>query len=326
MSASRLLLATVVVIGVPAALIGYLVLLELCLRPLPDRVRTRARPWLWLLPGFALLAVFLLYPTVTTFINSFQDATSSHWVGLSNYHYIFTNRPTLFAMRNNVLWVIFFTGLVVLIGMIIAVLTDRVRYQALARGVVFIPMAVSLVAAGVIWKFMYDYKAPGLPQTGTVNAALSLVVPGFTPQPWLIKEPWNNFALIIAAVWTWTGFAAVILAAALKGIPADILEAARVDGANAWQTFWRIVLPNLMPTVAVVTTTVVITSLKAFDIVYVMTNGNFNTDVIANRMYKEMFNFRDFGVASAIAVVLLAAIVPVMLFNLKNFRTQEETR
>lgn len=325
MSASRLILAVVVVFGVPAALVGYLALVEYGLRGLSNRGRARVRPWLWLLPGFALLGLFLVYPTVTTIVNSFQDAHSTHWVGLTNYRYIVTNHDTRNALRNNVLWVVFFTGAVVAIGLLVAVLTDRVRYEALARGVVFIPMAVSLVAAGVIWKFMYDYRPPGLPQTGTVNAALS-TFPNFVPQPWLIKQPWNNFALIAAAVWIWTGFAAVILAAGLKGVPAEVLEAARVDGANEWQSFWRIVFPLLAPTLAVVATTVVITSLKAFDIVYVMTNGNYNTDVIANRMYKEMFNIRDFGHASAIAVVLLAAIVPVMLFNLQRFRAQEATR
>jgi alpha-glucoside transport system permease protein len=326
LSASRFALAAIVVIGVPAALVGYMVLAEFVLRPLKDRSRTRLRPWIWLLPGFALLGLYLLYPTITTLINSFQDANSSRWIGLENYRYLFTNAATRDALRNNVLWVVVFTGAVVLFGLLVAVLSDRVRYEALARGVVFIPMAVSLVAAGVIWRFMYDYRPPGLPQTGTVNAALTTLAPGFSPQPWLIRQPWNNLALIVAAVWIWTGFAAVILAAALKSIPAEVLEAARVDGAGEWQTFWRITLPMLAPTLAVVTTTVVITSLKAFDIVYVMTNGNYNTDVIANRMYKEMFNVRNFGHASAIAVILLLAIVPVMLFNLQRFRAQEATR
>jgi len=326
MNASRAILAAVVVFGVPAVLVGYLVTVEAGLRSLPERGRARLRPWLWLLPGFALLAFYLLYPAITTVINSLQNADSSRWVGLQNYRYVFTNTDTLNALRNNLLWVVLFTGLTVCLGLLVAVLSDRVRYDSLARGVVFLPMAVSLVAAGVIWRFMYSYRPPGVPQTGTVNAALSAVVPGFTPQPWLIEQPWNNIALILAAVWTWTGFAAVILAAALKGIPTEIIEAARVDGAGEWQSFWRIVIPSLAPTLAVVATTVVITSLKAFDIVYVMTNGNFNTDVIANRMYKEMFHFNDFGHASAIAVVLLAAIVPVMLFNLRRFRAQEAAR
>jgi len=158
----------------------------------------------------------------------------------------------LYALRNNALWVVFFTGVVVTLGLLIAVLTDRVRYEAVARGVVFLPMAVSLVAAGVIWKFMYDYRPPGLPQTGTVNAAFNATVPAYTPHPWLIQQPWNNVALIIAAAWIWTGFATVILAAGLKGVPADVLEAARVDGASEWQTFRRVALPLAKPIVALV--------------------------------------------------------------------------
>lgn len=322
----RLILAIVVVFGVPAVLVGYVALIEWLLRWVPDRWRGRVRPWLWLLPGFAFLGVYLVYPSLKTIYLSFFNANSTKFVGLDNYRYIFTDHTNLISLRNNVLWVIFFTGAVVAFGLIIAVLTDRVRYESIARGVVFLPMAVSFVAAGVIWRFMYDYRPPGLPQTGTLNAMLTAVVPGYTPHAWLIERPLNTFAIIGASVWMWTGFAAVILAAALKGVPADVLEAARVDGAGEWQVFWRIIFPLLGTTIAVVTTTVVIIALKAFDIVYVMTNGNYDTDVIANRMYKEMFNFRNFGRASAIAVVLLCAIVPVMLYNLRSFRSQEATR
>jgi len=218
---------------------------------------------------------------------------------------------------------VLFTAITVGFGLLLAVLTDRVRYESVAKSVIFLPMAISFVAAGVIWKFMYDFRPPGLPQTGTVNAALGALVPGFTPRPWLIEAPQNNLALIVAAAWAWTGFAMVVLSAGLKGISDDVLEAARVDGASEWQVFWRVMLPMLAPTIAVVATTMVITALKVFEIVYVMTNGNFDTDVLAFRMYKEMFSVRHFGRASAIAVVLLAAIVPVMLFNLRRFRQQE---
>jgi alpha-glucoside transport system permease protein len=173
---------------------------------------------------------------------------------------------------------------------------------------------------------MYDYRPPGSPQTGTLNAFLMMVIPGFQPQAWLINEPVNNLFLIVVAIWTWTGFAMVILSAALKGISQELLEAARVDGAGETRIFFSIIVPLIGSTIAVVATTLVIFALKAFDIVYVMTNGNFGTEVIANRMYKEMFNFRHFGRASAIAVVLLAAIVPVMLVNVRRFRQQEELR
>ncbi|HEY3082140.1 MAG TPA: sugar ABC transporter permease [Chloroflexota bacterium] len=320
----QLPLAVAAVIGVPAATAGYVVLAERLIEMLPDRRRRAVRPWVWLAPALLLLAVFLVYPALQTLWVSLRDASSVNFVGLENYIYVFGDSVMLIALRNNVIWLVFFTGVTVALGLLIAVLSDRVPYEGIARAVVFLPMAISFVAAGVIWKFMYDYRPPGLPQTGTLNAVLTAL--GFEPQAWLINTPTNNLALIAVAVWTWTGFCVVILSAALKGIPDEVLEASRVDGANEWQIFRYVILPLISPTVAVVTTTMIIFALKAFDIVYVMTNGNFDTEVIANRMYKEMFNFRHFGRAAAIAVVLLLAIVPVMLMNIRRFRFQEETR
>ena len=320
----QLPLAVAAVIGVPAATAGYVVLAERLIEMLPDRRRRAVRPWVWLAPALLLLAVFLIYPALQTLWVSLRDANSVNFVGLENYIYVFGDSVMLIALRNNVIWLVFFTGVTVALGLLIAVLSDRVPYEGIARAVVFLPMAISFVAAGVIWKFMYDYRPPGLPQTGTLNAVLTAL--GFEPQAWLINTPTNNLALIAVAVWTWTGFCVVILSAALKGIPDEVLEASRVDGANEWQIFRYVILPLISPTVAVVTTTMIIFALKAFDIVYVMTNGNFDTEVIANRMYKEMFNFRHFGRAAAIAVVLLLAIVPVMLMNIRRFRFQEETR
>lgn len=319
-------LAVAAVVGVPAATAGYVVLAERLIELLPDRQRRAVRPWVWLAPALLLLAVFLVYPALQTIWVSLRDADSTGFVGLENYVYVFDDPVMLTALRNNVLWLVFFTGATVALGLLIAVLTDRVPYERIARAVVFLPMAISFVAAGVIWRFMYDYRPPGLPQTGTVNALLTALLPGFEPQAWLINTPTNNLALIAVAVWTWTGFCVVILSAALKGIPTEVLEAARVDGAGEWQIFRYVILPLISPTVAVVTTTMIIFALKAFDIVYVMTNGNYDTEVIANRMYKEMFNFRHFGRAAAIAVVLLIAIVPVMLLNIRRFKFQEETR
>jgi alpha-glucoside transport system permease protein len=190
--------------------------------------------------------------------------------------------------------------------------------------VVFLPLAISFVGAGVIWKFMYDYKPLGQPQTGTLNALVTSL--GGNPVPWLQGWPLNTVALIVVAAWVWTGFCMVILSAALKSINSELIEAARVDGANELQVFGRIILPLLLPTIAVVATTMVITSLKAFDIVYVMTNGQFDTEVIANRMIKELFSFGQPGRASAVAVVLLVLIVPVMLVSIRQYRQQEAVR
>lgn len=324
--ADRWLLLIAVVVVVPAVLVGYITAVEGVLRLLPARRQPAVRPWLWLAPALGFLGVFLLYPSIKTVYLSFRDARSAHFVGLENYKRLLTDETMLTALRNNLLWLVLFTGLTVTFGLLLAVLTDRVRYESAAKALIFMPMAISFVAAGVIWRFMYDYRPAGTPQTGTVNAVLTGAVPGFEPRAWLINPPWNNVALIIAAVWVWTGFAMVILSAGLKGIPADLLEAARVDGAGEWQAFRRIIVPLLAPTLTVVATTMIITALKAFDIVYVMTSGNFETDVIANRMYRELFTVRHFGRAAVLAVLLLAAIVPVMLFNLRRFREQEAIR
>lgn len=320
----RVPLALAAVVGVPLATAGYLVLVEKLLALLPDRRRGGLRPWLWLTPALALLLVFLVYPAIQTIILSLYDATSTNFVGLQNYAYIATDDAMLGALRNNVIWLVFFTLLTVTFGLVVAVLTDRVPYESAAKGIIFLPMAISFVAASVIWKFMYDYRPPGSPQTGTLNAVITAI--GAEPRAWLLDPPGNNLALIAVAVWTWVGFCTVILSAGLKGIPVEVLEAARVDGANEWQIFRTVIVPLLSPTIAVVATTMVIFALKAFDVVYVMTNGNYETEVIANRMYKEMFNYRHFGRAAAIAVVLLAAIVPVMWFNVGRFRAQEEIR
>jgi alpha-glucoside transport system permease protein len=315
----RLLWALVAVVGVPLVLAAYVFAVERALSAMAARRRNALRPWLWLIPGFVLLAGFLIYPVVHTLVLSFLNATSTHFVGLANYLRIFTERSMLIVLRNNVLWLLLFPSVTVVLGLILAVLTDRVRYQWAVKAAIFVPMAISLVAAGVIWKFMYQYQPPGMPQTGTVNALLSAVVPNFQPRAWLFDRSLNNPALIFVLVWMWVGFAMVILYAALKGIDEALLEAARLEGATEFQIFFKITLPLMMPTVIVVTTTLVINVLKVFDVVYVMTNGSLGTDVIANRMYKEMFNYNDFGRASAFATLLLLAIVPVMFINIKRF-------
>lgn len=321
-----LVMFAVVLVGVPVLTAGYIVLVERALTVVPDRQRPAARPWLWMAPALALLFVFLIYPTLRTVVLSFYDASSRLFVGAQNYISLVTDQSVLVALRNNVLWILFFTGASVGLGLLVAVLADRVRYESAVKAIIFLPMAISFVAAGVIWRFMYEFRPIGAPQTGTINAFLMSILPGFEPQAWLINMPLNNFALMVVAVWIWTGFNIVILSAALKGVPPELLEAGRVDGANELQVFRFITLPTIASTLAVVTTTMVIFALKAFDIVYVMTNGNFDTDVIANRMYKEMFNFSDYGRAAAIAVVLLLAIIPVMLYNIRRFRAQEEVR
>ena len=317
---NRLLAAILVVIAVPIVLVGYIYLVEFVVGLFRRTTAGRIRPWLWLAPALVFLGVFLVYPTIATIIRSFYNRRGDEFVQLDNYIWFFTQNDTLIALRNNVLWVVFLPLLVVGIGLLVAVLVDRVRFEGVAKTVIFLPLAISFVAAGVIWRFMYELD----PEVGTLNATLNAV--GAEPRAWLVEQPQNNFFLIIVGVWLLTGFAMVILSAGLKGISTELLEAARVDGANEWQVFRKIILPLLMPTIAVIATTIIIYALKTFDVVYTMTNGNFNTDVIANTMYQMLFNNGQPGRSAAIAVILFIAIVPVMVVNIRRFQQQEAVR
>ncbi len=272
-------------------------------------------PWLYIGPVLLILGVYLVYPVINTTYISLFSADSTKFVGLQNYLYLFTHKETLTAFKNNLLWLIFFTSFTVSLGLVIAVLADRVKYESVAKSIIFLPMAISGVAAGTIWKFMLDFS----PRIGLLNALLK----GFLhshPVAWLQRYPINTFALIAVGIWMWTGFSMVILSASVKSIPKEILEAASVDGATEWQKFWRITIPMISSTILVVTTTLIINVLKVFDIVYVMTSGNYGTDVIANRMFKLFYVEDQYGRSAAIAVVLLLLIIPVMLANARRFK------
>jgi len=273
-----------------------------------------------------LVLAFLVIPALNTLYLSFMDADSTRFVAGENYAHAITDADFLTAIRNSVVWLVALPALAVALGLAMAVLTDRVPYGTAARSMLFLPVAISAVAGGVIWGFMYDYRPPGAAQTGTLNALLTSFVPGAEPQSWLVSASTNNGALIVATVWMTAGFCMVILGAALRGIPDELLEAARVDGANEFHIFASITLPLVAPTITVVTTTMAILALKVFDTVYVMTNGNFGTEVIATIMFKELFSARDYGRASAVAVILMAAIVPIMIWNLRSYRREEAAR
>jgi alpha-glucoside transport system permease protein len=318
----RLLTALIAVIGVPIVLVGYIQLGEWLTDRLPKRIATQMRPYVWVFPAVAFATIFMVLPTINTFLISFQDAKGNP-VGLDNYRYFFTNSETLGSLKNNVLWLVFFTGAVVILGVIISVLFDRVRYESIAKTAVFLPLPISAVAASIIWKFMFEFKPPGTPQTGTLNAALGVF--GFEPIAWLVNQSTNNPALIFTGVWTSTAFAMVIISAALKGISAELLEAARVDGASELQVLRGIIIPLLMPTITVITTTMIITALKVFDVVFVLTNGAYGTDVIARQLFARIAN-SDYGKAAAVGVVLLLAVTPILLLNIKRFREQEAIR
>ena len=315
-----------VIIGVPVVLAAYIVGGEYLVRLLPDKSRPSVRPWIWVGPALIFVAVFLVYPVVGTAYRSLFDRDGTGFIGLSNYATQLTGFPSggaWIAIRDNLYWLIFFTLLVLVFGLLFAVLTDRVPYESPIKSLIFMPMAISFVAIALIWKFMYSYQPPGEPQTGTVNAILGIFRQD--PRLWVQDPNVANQALIVAGVWGFVGFAMVILSAALKGIPGDLLEAARVDGAGELTIFRRVIFPLMMPTIVVVGTTLVIFALKAFDIVYVMTNGNYDTDVLANRMYK-LITVGNTGNASAVAIILVVAVIPVLIFNLRQFRAVEARR
>ncbi|WP_017324307.1 carbohydrate ABC transporter permease [Synechococcus sp. PCC 7336] len=321
---TRLLSVILAIAAGVVGVIGLFYVLNALVQGLPYRWRPRVLPWVFVGPAGVVLAAYLVLPTLNTFYLSLLDRRSENFVGLANYAFALTNRAMLIAFRNNFLWLVLVTGLSVGFGLVIAVLLDRVKYEPLAKSLIFLPMAISFVGASVIWRFIYAFRPANSEQIGLLNAAITRL--GFEPVGWLVERSVNNFALIAIMIWLYTGFCMVLLSSAIKCIPADILEAARIDGANEFQIFWRIIIPYVRSTIAVVATTVIILVLKVFDIVWVMTGGNQGTEVLASRMIKEMFNFRDFGRGSAIAVILFILVIPVIFANIRRFQQQEANR
>ncbi len=313
---------------------------------LPRQWTARLQPYVFVGPAMALLFWFLAFPVVRTFWISlfgrngppvlplsmllsdpggYFGLLGAQFQGLGNYVAVFSDRLMLGSIRNNILfWMGFATPLTVILGLLVAVLADRSRFERVAKSAIFLPMAISFVGASVIWNFMYSVKPAGSPQTGLINAFVDLL--GGIPQRWPAFTdiaPWNNLFLVIIVTWLQTGFAMVLFSAAIKGIPGELLEASRVDGANEIQIFFSIMVPYIMGTIITVTTTVIIFTLKIFDVVWVMTGGQFGTDVIATQFYRQSFIARNAGYGSAIAIVLLLAVVPVMIYNLRQLKEQE---
>jgi len=294
----------------------------------------RLAPWYYLLPALILMTVFIVYPTIGTIRLSLLDATSIHsaattctagqpcWGIFENYRYALTNPDMLIALRNNALWLLLMVPGTIAGGLFFAILADRVRYESIAKAIVFMPTVISFIGAGIIWNFVYAYGTGGGPQVGLLNAII--VVLGGKPVTWLSDPVINNFSLMLVGVWLWAGFCMTILSAAIKGVSIEMLEAARVDGANEWQVFGQIMFPTILPTIVVVTTTMAIIVLKIFDVVFVMTDGNFGTEVIANRMFALIVT--NAGQSTAIAVILILLTIPIMIFNIQRFRKEEGAR
>jgi alpha-glucoside transport system permease protein len=280
--------------------------------------RDRILPWVFAGPALALLAVFLVYPAAGTILRSFQD-NDGNWT-LENYA-VMLQPDFIQILRNNLLWLVVGTAGSVLLGLIIAGLFDRVRRESLAKTFVFLPLAISLVGASVIWGFVYAWQPAGQPQIGLLNAIV--VAFGRDPIPWLTTSPINVFCEILILVWLQTGFAMVVLSAAIKGVPGELLEAARLDGASERQVFTGIIVPMIRGSIITVATTIAIVTLKIFDIVYVTTGGRFNDDVVAVRMFHEIFQFFNDGRGAALATLLFLGVLPVMYINLRNFRRQQ---
>lgn len=290
-----------------------------------DSIKSFLRPFIFVGPAVFMLGWFLFLPTVRTLYLSFFNADTSQFVGIQNYIFAFTDRTMLEAFRNNLIWMFFGTSGCVVFGLIIAVLADRSKFETVAKALIFMPMAISFVGAGVIWRFVYYYAPPGETQIGLLNAMVTFL--GGEPKAWTsLIQPANNLFLVVIMIWLQTGFAMVIFSSAIKGISADILEAARVDGANEWQTFFRIIIPTIQSTILTVTTTILIFSLKIFDVVMVMTGGQYGTHVIATQFYRQLFTYRDFGRGAAIAMILLIVISPVIVYNLRQLNQQEGFR
>lgn len=285
----------------------------------------RLMPVIFVGPAVAIVIGYLALPTLRTLVASFYDANGAQFVGMANYVYAFSSREMLTSFRNNFLfWLTFSTIFSVIFGLLIAVMADRTHpaFERICKALIFMPMAISMVGASVIWKFVYEYRPPGAEQIGLLNAIITAL--GGQPQAWLMKQPWNNLFLTAIMIWLQTGYAMVIFSAAIKAVPQEILEAGRVDGANEVQIFFRITLPTIRGTVITVGTTIVLGTLKIFDIVQSMTGGNFGTQVIANVQYTQMFRQFHYGRAAAVAIVLLLAVLPVMYYNLRQFSKRTE--
>ena len=295
--------------------------------PNAGRNITRAniiRPWLFLMPALLALGLYLAYPVFETLRLSLTDRLpggGSEFVGFDNYRQMFGEPKFWEALQNNILWLIVVPAFSTAFGLLAAQLTDRIGWGNVAKSLIFMPMAISFVGAAVIWKLVYDTRPIDQDQIGVLNA-LYLYLGGSAPKTWLTMPLWNNFFLMAVLIWIQTGFAMVILSAALRGIPEETIEAAIVDGANPFQVFFKIKVPQIMGTIVVVWTTITIVVLKVFDIVFAMTNGQWNTQVLANYMYDKLFRANDWGVGSASAMIIMLLVTPILIWNVRNARKE----
>lgn len=329
-TANRLLIVLVaIVLGVGGVFFAFWAM-DRVVDWLPTRVRDTVRPYVFVGPALVILSVFLVYPVINTIIMSFKDSQAKDFVGLDNYRFIFSDESMLRSIRNTAMWIVLVPLAAVSIGLVFATLADRLRRgEAVAKSLIFLPMAISFVGAAITWRLVYSYRPAGFGSNIGLLNGIKVGAFGGDPIAWLSQQQWNlnNLLLMVIMVWMQTGFAMVVLSSAIKSIPSEIVEAARIDGASELQVFWRIIVPTIMPTIVVVTTYMVINAMKVFDIVFVMGNAESNhTEVIAERMIRWFFIQSNDGRGAAIAVVLFVAVIPVMIWNVRQFRQQELTR
>jgi len=308
---------------------GFFILLAIVFWAASKAKGKAQQPLAWVIflgPALALLLIGLVVPAVITFFASFQNASSKKWVGLENYGWIFTTPDNKQMLINTVLWIIVTPIASTLLGLTLALLLDRMRRESIPKSLIFMPMAISFVGASIIWGLMYAYRDPSITEPVGLLQAVVTKLGWSDPPNWILWEPWNNFLLMIIMIWIQTGFAMVVLSAAIKAIPMDVTEAAMLDGASGWKLFSKVTVPMIRGTLVVVLTTIAIGVLKVFDIVRTMTNGNFGTQVLANEMYAQAFVQDDKGRGSALAVVLFIAVVPLIVYNVVQLRKEQSIR
>ena len=302
---------------------GVVALILLATQRLRSRSGERVQTAAFLAPSLLLIGVGLLYPAGVTVYDSLFGAAifDPPFVGLDNYQRLFTDSNQLEVLRNTLFWVVLTPLLSTGIGLLYAVLVDRASFEKFAKALLFLPMAISMVGASIIWKFVYDYKSGESTQIGLLNQILDWL--GLETYNFLLNEPWNTFFLIVILVWIQAGFAMTLLSASIKAIPEDIVEAARLDGVSGWKMFRHITAPSIRPTLIVVLTTITIATLKVFDIVQTATGGNFGTSVLAYEFYRQSFVANNNGLAAAIAVVIFVLVMPIVIYNVRQMRKLE---
>ncbi|MBX3029469.1 MAG: sugar ABC transporter permease [Chloroflexi bacterium] len=313
--AKLIALVVAVVVGVGGVWLFYAGSNAIVERLAGERKVRRIVPWIFVGPALVLLAIYLVMPAVLTIITSFTSRG-----GLGNWEWALTDPAMWATYRNNIVWLIVGTSGAVGLGLLIAGLFDRVKRESVAKTLVFLPLAISLVGASVIWRFVYAWKPAGQEQYGLLNAVWTTL--GGTPVPWIQTPPINTYLMIVILIWLQTGFCMVVLSAAIKGVPAEVTEAAKLDGATERQMFMRVIVPMIKGSIMTVTVTTAIAVLKVFDIVYTLTGGRFDTDVIANQMFLQKFQFFNDGRSAVLAVVLFVAVLPLMILNVRQMRSQ----